>query len=326
MKFKGVDGLYCIAMTGIIAAAACILLSGCIKNKFVVKVKKDGSGDIIVTSIFSKETVSIFDMQMKQMKEAGGGGQIAMKDPFYNEEQIKQQGSKFGPDVQFVKAVKYDKDGCRGFVAQYSFPDINKISLSMKDKAFDPESAMMPEGVEPDELAQADKAKDAFKFKFEKGDTAKLKIIGPPVPEKKAEAKEPAKADDKPAVPLEQTPQEKAEIQQLMANGNPLGLTGNETQEQLAKKMFSGLRITMIVEVDGTDIKSNATYKSGDNNSKCTLFDMDMDALMEQPSFMKTMMNGPGGPGMDLLDMYSSTPESKGFLLEKNKETVIEFK
>lgn len=325
MKTNGARSLFCL-LIGISAIALSLLLSGCIKSKTVLKVKKDGSGDIVVTNIFSKECVAMFDMQMKQMKEAGGGAaeQMAMKDPFYDEEKIKKDAKKFGADVQFVKAVKYDKDGCRGYVAQYSFPDVNKVKLDLKSRAFDPEMAAVDaEEAEGDELEQANK--DSFKFKFEKGETAKLKIMAPPIPEKNAEAADPAEKAEDNAVPDVQTPEDKMQVQQLMANGNPFGLSGNETQKQFAKKMFSGMRITMSVEVDGTNIKSNATYKTGDNNSRCTLFDMDMERLMDTPSFMKQMMGG-AGPGGELLGIYSSVPENPGFIIEKNKETLIEFK
>ncbi|HCE45686.1 MAG TPA: hypothetical protein DET40_19255 [Lentisphaeria bacterium] len=316
-----------LLLIGISTVSLALLLSGCIKSKTVIKVKKDGSGDIVVTNIFSKECVAMFDMQMKSIKEAGGGadGNPGMKDPFYDEEKIKKDAKKYGADVQFVKAVKYDKDGCRGFVAQYSFPDVNKVRLGLKDKAFEPEMSMAPvdDGDEPD---RAGSRKDSFRFNFEKGETARLRIVGPAVPDKKAEAAAPAgKAEDKaPVVPVVQTPEEKVQIQQLMANGNPLGLSGNETQEQFARKMFSGMRITMSVEVDGAEIKSNATYKVGDKGARCTLFDMDMDRLMEIPSFTRRMMAG--GPGEELLGIYSSIPENPGFVIEKNKETLVEFK
>lgn len=326
MNTMGARSLFCVAV-GISAVALSLLLSGCIKSKVVMKVKKDGSGDIVVTNIFSKESVAMYDIQMKQIRESGGGAEekITMKDPFYDEERIRKDAKKFGPDVQFVKAIEYDKDGCRGYIAQYSFPDVNKVNLGLKNKAFEPEMPIAPEP-EGAELDQADKAKDSFIFKFEKGDTSKLKIIAPPIPEKKAEATAPAeKAEAKADVPEVQTPEDKAQAQQLMANGNPLGLTGNETQEQFARKMFSGMRITVSVEVEGTDVKSNATYKTGDKSSRCTLFDMDMDRLMEIPSFMKKMMGG-AGPGEELLQIYSSVPENPGFIIEKNKETVVEFK
>ncbi len=324
MKSKLSKGFYCLLMSTIAAVAVCFVLSGCLKSKMVVKVKKDGSGDIIVTNIFSKEVVAMIENQMKEMKNAGAeGAKIDMKDPFYNEEQIKREARKYGPDVQFVKAVKYDKDGCKGFVAQYSFPDISKVTIPMKNKPFEPDiEPGMVGDEENDEIAMGNKNKEGFKFKFEKGDTAKLKIAGPAVPEKKLNA---AKADE-PAAAVEQTAEDKAEIQQMMANGNPLGLTGNETQEQVMKKLFGGMKMTIQVEVDGTDVKSNATYKSGDNNSRCTLFDMDMDRLMEIPSFMKMMKDGPGGGGNGILDIYAVTPEDKGISIEKNKETVVEFK
>ena len=57
-----------LAQLAIILTAIC-LLPGCIKEKLLVKLKEDGSGNIVITRIYSKGVTDMMNVQMKKMNK-----------------------------------------------------------------------------------------------------------------------------------------------------------------------------------------------------------------------------------------------------------------
>jgi hypothetical protein len=73
-------------------ATILFVVTGCIKQKMLIKVKPDGSGNIVVRAMFNKNIVESFEKKMKeQLKKMGKAGQNAPEmDPFYNVESLKK--------------------------------------------------------------------------------------------------------------------------------------------------------------------------------------------------------------------------------------------
>ncbi len=333
---KGVS-LLCKLLT----VFACLALTGCLRSKTVVKVRSDGSGEIIATQVFSSDAVVLFEAQMKQELEDRGEA-FQLPDPFFNEKFIKKRASGFGPDVKFIKALKYDKDGARGYVAQYSFKDISKVSVALDFNALREQMAMIEGGDEPEEVSPSNSGmpsaeldadelavdapprqsppKESFRFAFEKGaESSKLTIISPPVPERNAEEPEEERSEG-----LAQLEDDREEVQGLMRNGNPLGLTGSESKEQIGRRLLGGMKAVVAFEIEGSELKPASSEKGA---SRRILFDMDMERLMENQTAMKMLL----GPSSYLivespLAFYSRIPEDPGFVVEKRKEISIEFK
>ena len=291
----------------------CLCLTGCLKSKVVVKVRSDGSGDIVVTQIFSRELVSLYDAHVKKAAEAGEPN--SMPDPFYNEDMIRKMASRYGKGVTFVKSLKYDKEGARGFVAQYSFADIGKVHLDLKIEMPDNFEPPMEDGDNSADAVPSENP-DVFRFAFEKTQgLAKLTVIAPTIPEK--DISQTAASEE------QETPEMlKAQIQELMQDGNPFGLAGDETKEQLIKKFLGGVKIVYALEVDGSVVQSGLSKIASDKSSRFILLDLDM------ANILKKLSNEPAemGCGVSLLNLYAELPESPGFVIEKAKDGFIEFK
>ena len=162
-------GLSCVTLL-------CLLLTqGCLKQKTLVMLKADGSGNIVVTQVFTKQGVAMMEMTFKQMEESMmGQGSVSVSrpdDPYYSEKAIKRQARLFGPDVTFVKAKKIDKNGNRGFAAVYAFDDINDIHVPF-NMASSLQSSMQfsmmdIDGMDEDDLPFPE-PEDVMEFSFDK--------------------------------------------------------------------------------------------------------------------------------------------------------------
>lgn len=314
-----------------IVALACSVVTGCIKNEVLIKVKGDGTGNIVVTRIFARELVIVFQAQMEQMKQqmAAHGNSASPDipdDPFYNEDALKREAGDYGPDVTFVKAQKCDKDGARGSIALYSFNDINDVFVNMKSLGPESHAANMAGGSRGD--AHVAEKEDAFEFKLTKGPLNQLKVIAPSVPASEAAADSNSKQPDKNS-PLDEMNQpafgaeSSGEMAQMMAGGNPFGFTGKETRGEVMQKMLKGMLMGLSIEVDGEDVKSNASYPNKTKPHRYTLMEMDMDKLMASPNFMKTLsgdkLSAPDG-------FFAVMAGCPGSIMETNKSVEITFK
>lgn len=315
----------------------CLLSTGCYKSKILVKVKNDGSGSIMITRIFSKGVVNMFEQQKKQMQNMGGepGMEMSMttQDPFFNEKSIKAEARQYGPSVKFVKAQKYDQDGARGYLALYSFDDINNVFFNLEPLMTGSSMgmAMMMEGDMDDDIAvyEAEKDENAIEFKFTRGTPNTLNIIVPDYPEPPEEEK---KSDEEADEDLDSPAfggADNEEMQMMMAGGNPFGFTGNETQQEAMLKVFKGMSMSLVVEIDGTDVKSNASHadKSSAGKYRYTLIELDMDKIMASKQGSsgfdpEMMMEGSGEP----LETFGALQKYPGVKLETKKDLYITFK
>jgi uncharacterized protein YneF (UPF0154 family) len=324
--------------------AACIVLAcsmfvcGCFKNKVHVRVNKDGSADIVMTRIFSKEAVLGFEAQQKQMKKmmednpmAGEMESKMAKDPFYNEAALKRMAKRFGPGVTFVKAHKYDKDGARGAVAQYKVQNIDDMVINTQYLLSDPSMFMgmgmgMDEGTDDEAMDRAEEMMagkgEAIDFSFSTGAVSKLTIQIPAYEVSNMEVSdEDAKEMDQPAFGGGQG----GEFGTMMAMGNPYGFTGKETQGQVMRTVFKGMQAELSVEVSGEVVKSSAKFAAANKPGKYYLINLDMDRVFADPKSAKNFSPE---------QLFGDSPEEflgnmstiKGVMVETNRMVVIEFK
>ena len=98
----------------IFTAIFCLFgLSSCFENETTVTLKKDGSGTITVSTLFTKEAMDM--MQMMALQGGGQGG--AGKDPLAqlaDEDKAKADAKNYGEGVEFVSLKKVEKGGRQG--------------------------------------------------------------------------------------------------------------------------------------------------------------------------------------------------------------------
>lgn len=88
--------------------------------------------------------------------------------------------------------------------------------------------------------------------------------------------------------------------QQMMANGNPLQLTGNETSQEIMLKVCKGMRFSIDVEVRGAAATMTSTHPDARQAGRCTLLGVAADEILKSSGakgaqMVQQMMNGQMG-------------------------------
>lgn len=95
------------------------LLTGCLEDSILIKVKKDGSGTITQQRVFASQAV--------QRLEALGRNAGGFK--YYDKQLCSERASLLGEGVEFIRGRELELgDGRRGFVTEYRFKDITKVT------------------------------------------------------------------------------------------------------------------------------------------------------------------------------------------------------
>jgi hypothetical protein len=168
----------------------------------------------------------------------------------------------------------------------YAFKDINQLAVNPK-----PEAAMGT-------AAAGASSQDAMKFRFSRmpNGNAVLTILFPPAkPETKEQAATP---------PLPASPEELAQ------------------QTAMIRQMFKGLRMGMIVDVEGKVVKTNSPYVEG---SKVTLMDINFGPIFSDEEGFKELSAKLEKTMGDDRKTMETLKGVKGFKIVTDPEVSIEF-
>ena len=212
--------------------------------------------------------------------------------------------------MTYVKARKVDDSGSRGAVIQYAFTNVNQVRLSMKNSGM--ESLAGGGGRRP-----AADPKDCYQFEFTKGSPCVLTVRVPELPHSATADEPPA-----PAAKREIPPEERAQIMAML--GKPLNLKGDESMEEIMRRMMKDMEISLSVEVDGKVAKTTAVHAYPGKANRFVLMKMDMNQMVDTPAFKRLTQASMGG-GMSEEAMNSLMLRSPGVLLDTNRTIRIEF-
>ena len=192
------------------------LTSGCFEGYYRLRVKKDGSGSIVVKTVLSAMAVAQMTAMIEEITGTAPTKEEEMK-LVMDKDKLAAKAKDYGEGVKLKSAKLISrKDGSKGNVAIYTFDDVTKVRLST---SFGDE----------DGPQQEEGAKIVYTFKFKKGTEPTLTIVPNIIePEKKRTAK---------------------------------ALEANAQQKMATMAMMKGLQLSMVVEIQGRIIKTNA--KSG---------------------------------------------------------------
>jgi hypothetical protein len=233
------------ALRWLLPAGLLIALLGCFDSSILVKVKKDGSGTVEETVILSKaftELMASFGAGM------GGEEQQEQQDQdLVDQDKLRAKAAAMGDGVELVSADPVVTERGSGFKAVYRFKDINqlKVNENPSDNVPGP-----PSGEE-----QAPNPEELVQFRFTRGGTATLEIIYP-----KDFNDEEVQAGE----------------EEMEAGPDP---TADPEMMAMMKQLYADMRMKLVVEVDGTIVDTNATYREG---SRVTLMEVDFGKLMEE--------------------------------------------
>ena len=203
---------------GFLIISITLIFSGCIDVETNLKVNKDGSGTIEETVLISNEVV-------KMLQEFAGtfsDSTEASSFKIFDEEELKQKATGYGPGVEYVSGVELEQDDKQGFRVVYSFKDLNNISLSP-----DPENQISI----GEEVEKTEPDSDQFNFKFIPGETPEVIITA------KMQESNPGSEDME---------SQDAEI---------------SSEDSTFLEMMKGMKINMNVIFNGEIISTNSSYK-----------------------------------------------------------------
>ena len=287
--------------------------TGCYEQNARVVVYPDGSGRIVVTRQFSPVAVRLIE---SQAAAAGGlAANVRIEDMFFSEKHLKADAKRlFGKGVRFVSAQRVAHSGGRGSVALYAFAKVDGLALqpaklfqsslqSMGGGGETDEDEMDAGAEEPNNEAnemnaaelggdagddsdpRANLSGEAYRFAFQAGAQPKLTVRVPASLRPKSKNAGEESADEDPsmgmAMDMDEAIPEQAR-QQMMANGNPLQLSGNETGQEIMLKLCKGLRYSIDVEVRGVAATMTATNPDARQAGRCTLLRVDAEEILKK--------------------------------------------
>jgi hypothetical protein len=266
-------------------------LAGCIQFATVITVKPDGSGFIEETSLIRKDIIQ----QMQSFAEGMTGqpgeekkAQAKTKSPdFFDEAKLKEAAKAYGEGVTYVSARKIDSADYEGFKAVYAFTDINKVRI--KQDAKDKVPSPSPQGD-----ADAGKKQKDITFSFSKGDPAELRI----------------------KIPIDKNAGAETPVQ----NKEPVSAAmPDEEGKALLMMMFKGMKMALSVNIDGTILESNASYR---DKSKVTLLEADLGKMIENA---ETLQKFSQAKPETIEQMRAFMKDFPGMKVELNNEVRIKF-
>lgn len=218
-------------------------LTGCVDVDTVVRVRGDGSGTVTERVLVS----STLFAPLRALTEGLGG------DPAFSlldEEALAARAQAMGEGVQMVDATKRRTGDAEGYLVRYAFPDVRRLRINQN-----PGHAAPPAG---DSAVRHLTARELITFDFTAGDVAELTVHFP-----RAGAGGAAGEDDPTGPP-------------------PVSADGGTERARL-ETLFRGLRVAVAVEVYGTIVATDATYRDG---PRVTLMELDFEELLKAPGHL----------------------------------------
>ena len=189
------------------------------------------------------------------MQGFGGGAEGGAAKDIYDEAQFKAMVPGLGKGVSFKSGKEVVKpNGAKGARVVFAFEDITQLNLS-------PDLGPSAGG----EDKGGDKS-DPITFSFKKGASPVLTVKMPPKPEG---------GDDAPAAADEADAPEDPQAEAMMA---------------MMKPMMEGMRIRMLLKVNGEIKKTDASFVTEEDSDKVvTLIDMQIGKLITDPAKFKAL-------------------------------------
>jgi hypothetical protein len=240
-----------------------LLFSGCIETHVLLSLRTDGSGTIREeVKISSEVVVPLMELAhaMKSQGEEAGDADESPTMQMFTEKEIRERAKKFGAGVYYVMHEVTIDEKMHGYVAEYTFADINSLRLNSNPGDAMPAFPGEDEGIDHEE-------EDLVEFSFTRGETARL-VIRPPAMQDKS-GSEHADADSGVEIDAETGGEEE----------------DAERMDEL-RGMFEDMRVSIIVEILGDVIKSNAMFRDG---RRITILDIDFSILMENEDALKQL-------------------------------------
>ena len=267
-----------------------VFLFGCFQTDTVIRLKPDGSGVIEETFMLSNELMGSFQDLLKGFAddEQNSKNEAAKEkqDPIQGMiKEARSRENQNGPDVKFVSAIPLKTETMGGYKAIYAFKDINTLKVNQN-----PAKKTEKSGVREEIPAK----EENILFRFIKGPVSTLTVTMPKDNEEK------------------KTPVEKKEA----ADKSP---TDPKAAEQM-KLFFKDMGIRITLEIGGTIIRTNATYRK---RSEITIVDLQFGKLIENMKNLEKIMAAQPKTVEEAKELAKGI---EGLKIEMTNPLVVEFK
>lgn len=269
-------------------AAIFFPLTGCLEVTTVVNINPDGTGTIDETILMGKEVVAMISEFTNSF--AGDTSGSAEKFSIFNEAEVKDKAYQYGEGVQYMSGKELSINGKEGYMVTYSFKDINKLTIDQN-----PESkiSFSPTG----DTVQAEK--ESITFNMVKGSPAELTIH---LPEQKPDED---KNQDQPD----------SEADTAFAASDSVDSTASEQ----VLKMMEGLKISVLLHLNGSVVESNATYADG---STITLMNFNLADILKDKEKLNELKTYSSANIEQLQEILKTIP---GIQVELKNPVVVKF-
>jgi len=263
------------------------VLAGCLEVQTTVSVKPDGSGTVRERVLVKSDMLIMMMKMAKSMKEDGDENGKKKKSGLFDEQELREKAETMGEGVTYKSGKILSSDDGEGYEATYAFKDINTLHVS-ETPDIEPPSPSSPD---EDEGEEEKSEKKEITFEFTKGSPATLVVHVPPSNRNKD-------TKDEPEDEQEET----------------------ESGIEMARMMLKDLRISTVVEVQGTVVESDASFR---DKSKITLMDIDFGKLLADENLIRKAMKR-----NDISDDEARAlmKEYPGLKIELNKTTTVRFR
>jgi hypothetical protein len=270
--------------TRLLAFVCAALSAGCLSSTSVIHVRGDGTGTVTNTILLKDSTLQL--LNSLQASNAAEDKKETAKGPkeFFSEEKMREMAPRLGDGVTFQSMQPLKQEGWEGAKVTYAFTDISKVRFNMRSQG-----AADMGGSKPELLT--------FRFARAAAGPANLTIVMPEEALKKAMSGEAAK---KPA--SDQDALGKAMLEQF-------------------KSMFEGMKASVVVEVAGPIVKTDADHVNG---STVTLLAIDFNELMKTSGNLETFAGLADG-SVSMADARAKLKDVKGLVLTLQPEVNVAF-
>lgn len=257
---------------------AAVLSSGCLASTTIITVKADASGTIDQTLLMTPAAVAQFQ-QLAAMGQAAGSSK---PQELFSEQDARNTAAKLGEGVTYVSSQRLKTPEGEGIKARYAFTDVRKLRLNERPSA--------PGGSMPGMTPSGRGAADDLTFRFS----------GPPAGNPVVTVVFPSTTGGRPNAPD-------------AGRGNQMP----PEALAMARQVLKGLRIDIVMQVDGRIIKTNSPFVEG---STVTLLAIDFEQLLADPAILADLQQT-----QSIEAVRSRLTGIKGVKLNPDNEVTIEF-
>ncbi|NTV91892.1 MAG: hypothetical protein HGA72_01035 [Chlorobiaceae bacterium] len=213
-------------------------LSACFDFSTVVSVRPDGTGTVTERFLISKAS-------FKEMHAPSEGDQKGKPAEMPDKAELEKSARKLGEGVRLLSVSPLVTKSHEGYEALYAFTDINKLQISRNPDVAG--SADTSSGTETRK-----QKKQYVRFRLTEGTPSRLLIS----------------LDQEQNIPSAGS----------SSATSPAAISEQgEMMTNIMKEFFKGMHVFLAVDIDGTLLGTNATYRT---DKRVTLMDVDFDKLM----------------------------------------------